>query len=33
VPRPHGAEGSLAKRWRERRGEPEPGSQQEETSP
>ncbi len=33
VPRSHGAEGSLARRWRERRGEPEPGSPQEETSP
>jgi putative ATPase len=33
VPRGHGAEGNLAKRWRERRGEPEPGSSQEETSP
>jgi len=39
VPRTHGAEGSLAKRWRERRGEPESpvahkktGSPQEETS-
>jgi putative ATPase len=32
VPRAHGAEGSLAKRWRERRGEAEPGSRQEETS-
>ncbi|MGA2210245.1 MAG: replication-associated recombination protein A [Acidimicrobiales bacterium] len=33
VPRGHGAEGSLAKRWRERRGESEPASPQEETSP
>jgi putative ATPase len=33
VPRSHGAEGSLARRWRERRGEPEPDSPQEETSP
>jgi putative ATPase len=33
VSRAHGAEGNLAKRWRERRGEPEPGSSQEETSP
>jgi len=33
VPRAHGAESSLAKRWRERRGEPEPGSPREETSP
>jgi putative ATPase len=33
VPRGHGAEGSLARRWRERRGESEPGTPQEETSP
>jgi len=33
VPRAHGAEGNLAKRWRERRGESELGSPQEETSP
>jgi putative ATPase len=33
VPRAHGAEGNLAKRWRERRGEAEPHSPQEETSP
>jgi putative ATPase len=33
VPRAHGAEGSLAKRWRERRGETEPGTRPEETSP
>jgi putative ATPase len=37
VPRAHGAEGNLAKRWRERRGEPDPdlqgkSSPQEETS-
>jgi putative ATPase len=32
VPRAHGAEGNLARRWRERRGDPEPGSPQEETS-
>jgi len=33
VPRSHGAEGNLAKRWRERRGEPDPGDPKEETSP
>ncbi|MGO8875150.1 MAG: replication-associated recombination protein A [Acidimicrobiales bacterium] len=33
TPKAHGAEASLAKRWRERRGEPEPGSPREETSP
>ncbi|MGD0081940.1 MAG: replication-associated recombination protein A [Acidimicrobiales bacterium] len=33
VPRVHGAEGNLAKRWRERRGEQVPGEPKEETSP
>jgi len=33
VPRPHGAEGNLAKRWRERRGESDPGDPKEEASP
>ena len=33
APRSHGAEASLAKRWRERRGEFEPADTREETSP